>query len=133
MILICIFTDLFPALSMVYEKPEADLLLRKPRNRKTERLVDFKLLLQAYGFIGVIETLTSMVGYVCILILLLVVVSKGSKSTEPSTSAITGWEYLSLHCGSSTATTMLTSIFSTRRPTELSQYVRITIFLCLTI
>ncbi|KIY71864.1 calcium ATPase [Cylindrobasidium torrendii FP15055 ss-10] len=61
MILICIFTDLFPALSMVYEKPEADLLLRKPRNRKTERLVDFKVLLHAYGFIGILEALTAMV------------------------------------------------------------------------
>ncbi|KAI3609640.1 h k atpase alpha [Moniliophthora roreri] len=62
MILICIFTDLFPALSMVYEKPEADLLLRKPRDRKRERLVDIPLLLHAYGFIGVIHSLTSMVG-----------------------------------------------------------------------
>ncbi|KAJ8078261.1 hypothetical protein PM082_000467 [Marasmius tenuissimus] len=62
MILVCIFTDLFPALSMVYEKPEADLLLRRPRNRTKERLVDLPLLLHAYGFIGVIHSLTSMVG-----------------------------------------------------------------------
>ncbi|KAK7054487.1 hypothetical protein VNI00_003685 [Paramarasmius palmivorus] len=62
MILICIFTDLFPALSMVYEKPEADLLLRKPRDRKKERLVDLPLILHAYGFIGIIHSLTSMVG-----------------------------------------------------------------------
>ncbi|KAG7098125.1 hypothetical protein E1B28_000097 [Marasmius oreades] len=62
MILVCVFTDLFPALSMVFEKPEADLLFRRPRNRKTERLVDGRLLLHAYGFIGVIHSLTSMVG-----------------------------------------------------------------------
>ncbi|KAF9263793.1 calcium ATPase [Marasmius fiardii PR-910] len=62
MILICVFTDLFPALSMVFEKPEADLLLRRPRNRKTERLVDGRLLLHAYGFIGVIHSLTAMTG-----------------------------------------------------------------------
>ncbi|KAL0576968.1 hypothetical protein V5O48_005010 [Marasmius crinis-equi] len=62
MILVCIFTDLFPALSMVYEKPEADLLLRRPRNRTKERLVDLPLLLHAYGFIGIIHSLTSMVG-----------------------------------------------------------------------
>uniref|UniRef100_A0A0W0FSB1 Cation-transporting P-type ATPase N-terminal domain-containing protein n=1 Tax=Moniliophthora roreri TaxID=221103 RepID=A0A0W0FSB1_MONRR len=71
MILICIFTDLFPALSMVYEKPEADLLLRKPRDRKRERLVDIPLLLHAYGFIGVIHSLTSMVGYVQLVLNLL--------------------------------------------------------------
>ncbi|KAF5359901.1 hypothetical protein D9758_013991 [Tetrapyrgos nigripes] len=58
MIFICIFTDL----SIVYEKPEAGLLLRKPRDRKKERLVDWKLLLQAYRFIGVIHSLTLMVG-----------------------------------------------------------------------
>ncbi len=28
-----------PALSMVNEKPEADLLLRRPRDRKTDRLI----------------------------------------------------------------------------------------------
>lgn len=67
MIIVCIFTDVAPALSMVYEKPEADLLLRKPRDRKKERLVNFKLLLHAYGFIGVLESLTSMIGYACLL------------------------------------------------------------------
>ncbi|KAK0207703.1 hypothetical protein IW262DRAFT_1498522 [Armillaria fumosa] len=62
MIIICIFTDVSPALSMVNEKPEADLLLRRPRDRKKDRLVNWKLLLQAYCFLGLIETVTSMVG-----------------------------------------------------------------------
>lgn len=31
MLIICCITDVLPALSLVYEKPEADLLLRKPR------------------------------------------------------------------------------------------------------
>lgn len=62
MILICVGTDVLPALSLVYEKPEADLLLRKPRDRKKDRLVDWKLLLQAYFFIGVLESLTAMTG-----------------------------------------------------------------------
>ncbi|KAJ6489874.1 hypothetical protein C8R45DRAFT_1062204 [Mycena sanguinolenta] len=60
MIIICVVTDVLPALSMVYEKPEADLLLRKPRNRKKDRLADVKLLGHAYLFIGILETLTSM-------------------------------------------------------------------------
>ncbi|KAK7001680.1 calcium ATPase [Favolaschia claudopus] len=60
MLQICVVTDVLPALSMVYEKPEADLLLRKPRNRKKDRLADWKLLLHAYFFLGVLESLTSM-------------------------------------------------------------------------
>ncbi|KAJ7983238.1 hypothetical protein DFH06DRAFT_1266674 [Mycena polygramma] len=60
MIIICVATDVLPALSLVYEKPEADLLLRKPRNRKTDRLADIRLLGHAYFFIGILETLTSM-------------------------------------------------------------------------
>jgi len=39
------------------EQPEAGLLLRKPRNVKTDRLVDWRLLLQAYGFLGMLESL----------------------------------------------------------------------------
>jgi len=62
MILICTVTDVLPALSLIYEKPEADLLLRKPRNRKTDRLANWRLLCHAYFFIGVLESLTAMTG-----------------------------------------------------------------------
>ncbi|KAM0791484.1 hypothetical protein ACM66B_005937 [Microbotryomycetes sp. NB124-2] len=61
MILICAVTDVLPALSLCLEKPEADLLSRKPRDRKKDRLADARLLAQAYT-IGTIESLTSMVG-----------------------------------------------------------------------
>jgi len=44
---------------LAYEAPEADVLLRRPRKSKIDRLVDWQLMLQSYGFIGVIETLTS--------------------------------------------------------------------------
>jgi hypothetical protein len=63
MILICTVTDVLPALSLIYEKPEADLLLRKPRNRKTDRLANWRLLCHAYFFIGVLESLTAMTGW----------------------------------------------------------------------
>ncbi|KUJ19293.1 putative H /K ATPase alpha subunit [Mollisia scopiformis] len=59
MIIICCFTDCAAATVLAYESPEADVLLRKPRKPKVDRLVDWKLILQSYGFIGVIETLTS--------------------------------------------------------------------------
>jgi len=62
MIIICVVTDVLPALSLVYEKPEADLLLRKPRDRKKDRLADGRVIFQAYAFLGVLESLTAMTG-----------------------------------------------------------------------
>lgn len=59
MIIICCLTDCASATALAYEKPEADVLLRPPRNAKKDRLVDYKLILQAYGFIGLLETVCS--------------------------------------------------------------------------
>ncbi|OBZ79410.1 Sodium/potassium-transporting ATPase subunit alpha-A [Grifola frondosa] len=61
MILICVGTDVLPALSLCLEPPESGLLERKPRNVKTERLANWKLVLQAYAFLGVLETLCAMI------------------------------------------------------------------------
>jgi sodium/potassium-transporting ATPase subunit alpha len=60
MIIICTLTDCVAAMTLVFEKPEADLLTRPPRNQKTDRLANPKLILHAYGFIGIIECFTSM-------------------------------------------------------------------------
>lgn len=60
MIVICCFTDCVAATTLSYEKPEADVLLRPPRNPKKDRLVDWKLILQAYGFLGIFETVSSL-------------------------------------------------------------------------
>jgi sodium/potassium-transporting ATPase subunit alpha len=59
MIIICCFTDCAAATVLSYEKPEADVLLRKPRNVKKDRLVNWQLILHAYGVLGIIETLAS--------------------------------------------------------------------------
>ena len=59
MIIICCFTDCAAATAIAYEKPEADVLLRPPRNSKKDRLVDWRLILHAYGCVGVIETISS--------------------------------------------------------------------------
>ena len=59
MIIICCCTDCAAATALAYEKPEADVLLRPPRNSKKDRLVDWKLILQAYGFVGMAESVTS--------------------------------------------------------------------------
>lgn len=53
------FTDCVAATVLSYEKPEADVLLRKPRNVKKDRLVDWKLVIHAYGVLGMIETIAS--------------------------------------------------------------------------
>ncbi|KAF8486705.1 sodium-potassium ATPase [Gautieria morchelliformis] len=60
MILICVATDIAPALSLCMEQPESGLLRRRPRNVKTDHLVDWRLLLHAYGFLGVLESLCAM-------------------------------------------------------------------------
>jgi sodium/potassium-transporting ATPase subunit alpha len=59
MIIICCFTDCAAAIAIAYEKPEADVLLRRPRNPKKDHLVNWQLILFAYGFIGVLETVSS--------------------------------------------------------------------------
>ncbi|KAF8493698.1 sodium-potassium ATPase [Russula emetica] len=60
MILICVGTDVLPALSMCFEPPETGLLSRPPRNVRKERLANGRLLLQAYGFLGILESLCAM-------------------------------------------------------------------------
>lgn len=64
MIIICVATDVAPALALVKEQPEADLMLRKPRDRKKHPLADYKFFLEAYLFIGVLESFFSMIGFV---------------------------------------------------------------------
>ena len=45
-------TDCGASMSLIKEKPEADLLLRMPRRPEKDRLANTKLLFQAYWFIG---------------------------------------------------------------------------------
>lgn len=61
MIIICLFTDAAGAITLAYEKPEVDVLLRPPRNAKRDRLVNGRFILHAYGFVGVYECLLSFV------------------------------------------------------------------------
>jgi sodium/potassium-transporting ATPase subunit alpha len=48
-------TDMVPAISLAYEHPEADIMARKPRNSKTDHLVNARLISFAYGMIGMIQ------------------------------------------------------------------------------
>lgn len=56
MIIICVFTDLFPSLALIMEKEEFDLLTLPPRNHKKDHLINLKIYAQAYLFIGIMET-----------------------------------------------------------------------------
>ncbi len=53
------FTDCAAATVLSFEKPEADVLRRPPRNVKKDRLVNWQLIFHAYAIIGVTETLAS--------------------------------------------------------------------------
>lgn len=53
MIIISMLTDCVASLSLIKEKPEADLLLRPPRRPTQDRLTNIKLMIQAYFIIGV--------------------------------------------------------------------------------
>lgn len=55
-------TDLVPALALGVEKAEPGIMNRPPR-KKTDRLIDFKLFLRGYFFLGIIETTLCMAAY----------------------------------------------------------------------
>ncbi|CAL5868424.1 uncharacterized protein PFLUO_LOCUS2649 [Penicillium psychrofluorescens] len=57
MIIICVFTDLFLSLSLIMEKEEYDLLSLPPRRPRKDHLINLRIYAQAYGFIGVMETI----------------------------------------------------------------------------
>ena len=63
MIVICVCTDVLPALSLMLEKPERDLLSRPPRS-KNDHLVNWKLMFQAYFFIGLMQTVFSHLSFI---------------------------------------------------------------------
>lgn len=55
-------TDMVPALALGAEAPEVGTMERPPR-KKQEFLLNTPLLLRAYGFLGVIEAILSMLGF----------------------------------------------------------------------
>ncbi|KAL1611800.1 hypothetical protein SLS60_000020 [Paraconiothyrium brasiliense] len=59
MIVICCFTDCAAAITLAYEKPESDLMLRPPRSPKKDRLVNTRLIFHAYFVVGLLECFLS--------------------------------------------------------------------------
>ncbi|GAB6030638.1 hypothetical protein CHUAL_007495 [Chamberlinius hualienensis] len=56
MLCMCLGTDIVPAISLAYEKPENDIMHRKPRDPRVESLVNMQLVGRSYGMIGVLES-----------------------------------------------------------------------------
>ncbi|XP_066111263.1 sodium/potassium-transporting ATPase subunit alpha-4 [Saccopteryx bilineata] len=60
-------TDMVPAISLAYEPAESDIMKRAPRNLKTDKLVNYRLIGMAYGQIGMIQALAGFFTYFVIL------------------------------------------------------------------
>ena len=63
MVVICVLTDMGPALALVNEKPESQIMTRSPRDVDHDRLVDGKLLFFAYLNIGMIQSFCAFLLY----------------------------------------------------------------------
>ncbi|XP_042298287.1 sodium/potassium-transporting ATPase subunit alpha-2-like [Sceloporus undulatus] len=60
-------TDMVPAISLAYEKAESDIMKRKPRNPRTDKLVNERLIGMAYGQIGMMQALAGFFTYFVIM------------------------------------------------------------------
>merc|ERR1711887_270882 len=60
-------TDMVPAISLAYEKAEADIMKRQPRDPFTDKLVNERLISMAYGQIGMIQASAGFFVYFVIL------------------------------------------------------------------
>jgi sodium/potassium-transporting ATPase subunit alpha len=60
-------TDLIPAISLAYEQAERNIMQRKPRDPKRDKLVNNRLISLAYGQIGMIQAAAGFFTYFVIL------------------------------------------------------------------
>ncbi|KAM9242057.1 sodium/potassium-transporting ATPase subunit alpha-4 [Dugong dugon] len=60
-------TDMVPAISLAYETAESDIMKRAPRDPKSDKLVNYRLIGMAYGQIGMIQALAGFFTYFVIL------------------------------------------------------------------
>jgi sodium/potassium-transporting ATPase subunit alpha len=60
-------TDMVPAISLAYEKPESDIMKRKPRDAKKDKLVNERLISMSYGQIGMMQASAGFFSYFVIM------------------------------------------------------------------
>lgn len=63
MLVICVGTDMAPAIALAYEEGELDIMERMPRNAKLDHLVTAKLICFSYLQIGIMEFAAGMFTY----------------------------------------------------------------------
>eukprot|EP00731_Ephydatia_muelleri_P011696 Em0006g590a len=62
-IIICVGTDIVPAISLAYEKAECDIMARPPRDQHKDRLASHTLIYQSYAQIGMLESAAGFLTY----------------------------------------------------------------------
>ena len=60
-------TDIFPNICQAYEAPESGIMLKKPRNVKTDKLCTLKLFGYGYFFVGILECMACFITYFVVL------------------------------------------------------------------
>ena len=63
MLVICLGTDMWPAISLAYEYPELDIMFRKPRNAQEDHLVRGQLISFAYLQMGCFQSMAGFFTY----------------------------------------------------------------------
>jgi sodium/potassium-transporting ATPase subunit alpha len=61
-----LLTEQGPAISLVYEKPESDIMRRAPRNPKTDHLITKRTLFYSYVLAGLASSLICFMSYVLV-------------------------------------------------------------------
>uniref|UniRef100_H9GFY6 Cation-transporting P-type ATPase C-terminal domain-containing protein n=1 Tax=Anolis carolinensis TaxID=28377 RepID=H9GFY6_ANOCA len=56
-------TDIIPSVALAYEKAESDIMKRKPRHKKKDRLVNQELAVYSYLQIGLLQTIGAFLTY----------------------------------------------------------------------
>ncbi len=56
-------TDIIPSVALAYEKAESDIMNRRPRNKKKDRLVNEQLAIYSYLQIGIMQSVGAFVTY----------------------------------------------------------------------
>ncbi|XP_062816444.1 sodium/potassium-transporting ATPase subunit alpha-2-like [Anolis carolinensis] len=60
-------SDMVPAISLAYEKAESDIMKRQPRNSKTDKLVNERLISKSYGQVGMMQAIAGFFTYFMIM------------------------------------------------------------------
>ncbi|KAL7981552.1 hypothetical protein Chor_005640 [Crotalus horridus] len=56
-------TDIIPSIALAYEKAESDIMKRKPRHKKRDRLVNRELVVYSYLQIGILQSIGALLTY----------------------------------------------------------------------